>query len=261
MGKVDAMLDEKVATTLRLPTMFAEPLGDLRLDKSIDAEVASVYAQLGRKMPSCIEGQQELESILEALCEKGYDFQDEGKEVCRKIWAFCSSTRRRVTTKQFRSWFHGRIVSNKGNLRALLSSSRWVHRMVLRINDDPSKSLDVHELCEVVKSIHHHLGQPVPCDVDVKAVVLETFPFRKCSGCLSLSEFMQVLVELLVRMYFEYFNRSSKTSGLAPLHKKSSSFTYHLPCAEVSVKAWKHMDESLSLAMPRVQHAVSATAA
>lgn len=217
----DAMLDPKIPTTTRLTKMFAEPLGDLRLDKAIDAEVAGVFLQLGRKLPSPIEGPKELESLLETLREKGYNFGDDDEQVCKKIWIFCKTSRRRITTKQFRSWFHGEVFGSKDNLRILLNSSRYVQKMVSRTEEDAKSSLGLSQLCEVMKSLHHHLGEPLPCETEMKAVALQMVPWRSDTDSLGREEFMRVLVEMLVHLYFDNFKRQ-KNADLNAKHAENA---------------------------------------
>merc|ERR1719265_890538 len=80
-----------------------EPLKDLKLGKTIDAEIAAVFKEVGHRFPSPIHGQTQLSKILEGFRSQGYSFAGKDEDVCAKVWAMhhCS----RITILQFRAWF------------------------------------------------------------------------------------------------------------------------------------------------------------
>lgn len=187
---------------------------DLKLDKALDAEIAVVFATFGRDVGSPIKGRTDLSEMVSCLRRRGYHFPGKHDYLCMTIWDQYDPARTFwLSARDFRTWFRSQVIISTQNLRTLLQKSRWVETMVRRMHaeadTDGSGSLNIKELRNVVESVYTSLGEPLPPEKEIQEVATEVLLDNDDGdGELDIQEFHSVMIELLTRVYYVYFNDS-----------------------------------------------------
>jgi len=243
----------------------AEPLKDLKLDKSIDAEVAVVFKEVGHRFPCPIHGQDQLTKILGGFRKRGYVFPGTDAQLCAKVWAAHNTSC--ITILQFRSWLQNEVVVSKNNLQVLLGHSRWVAALVKRVHDESELADDKLDCVrEVVNNLRRYLEEESICVADIQKTLGQVIErsgranyFFSGRGKILTADFEALVTELLAQMYYDHFSASlysfqgqatGDDSILKTKTKKHfpgalSSTHCCLPTTESGMDTWRRVSDAL----------------
>jgi len=196
------------------PAICDEPLKDLKLDKSIDAEITAVFKEVGHRFPLPIHGQDQLIKILQGFRARGFSFTGSDEQLCAKVWSMhqCS----RITILQFRAWFQVEATSCQNNLRVLLCHSRYVSDLIKRMYSESKHEDDkIEGVRAAVNSLRHHLDNKPASSSDILMTARQVIErngktnYLVCGGStILIQDFEALVIELLVQLYDEHFNDS-----------------------------------------------------
>lgn len=255
-----------------------EPLKDLKLDKSIDAEIATVFKAVGHRFPMPIHGQEQLTKILEGFRKRGYSLPGTDDLLCAKVWAMHNCSR--ITILQFRDWFQTQATSCRSNLHVLLCNSRYVSDLVDRLYDESEHINDhLEALCDVMNNLRRPLEMSPTSALAIQMTarnvieksgrpnyLLSTYS----RGTILFEDYEALITELLVELYNDYFNESlydcdsvssfvgsegaavrqiimkSKPEGVKPYRFPGASACC-LPTNQTGIDTWRRVSESLPL--------------
>jgi len=235
-----------------------EPLKDLKLQKSIDAELAAVAKEVGHRFPNPIHSQQELIELLSGFRKRGYSFRGNDVKVCAKIWSLhhCSV----ISILKFRAWFQSEVQASENNLRVLLRGSRWVSALVKRVYSE-SEECKWDSVCEVINDLSHHLEEAPISHGSVQKIANEVFErngkvnyILSARGKILIQDFEAVFVELLVQLYCRHFDASLDEEVASK--KKAQKFNEQtflgasaccLPTGQSGLDTWRRVSESLPI--------------
>jgi len=195
------------------PAICDEPLKDLKLDKSIDAEIATVFKEVGHRFPFPIYSERQLNDILQGFKKRGYSFTQTDKKICEKLLAHPCN---RITILEFRDWFQTEVSVCRNNLRALLRRSRYVSDLVTRVYDESEHEDDkMAGLHDAVNSLRRHLDENPISSADILMTARQVIDrtgkvnyMLSGSGKMLFEDFEALVTELLVQLYYEHFNDS-----------------------------------------------------
>jgi len=196
------------------PAICDEPLKDLKLDKSIDAEIATVFKKVGHRFPFPIYSELQLKNILQGFKNRGYAFTQADKEVCEDLLA--SHPCKRVTILEFRTWFQTQATVCRKNLHILLNQSRYVSDLVQRLYDESEHEEDkMAGLHDVINSLRHHLDENPISSADILMTAQKVIErsgkvnyMLSGRGRMIFEDFEALIIDLLVQLYYEHFNDS-----------------------------------------------------
>lgn len=254
-----------------------DPLKDLKLDKSIDAELSTVFKQVGHRFPMPFHGQPQLMKVLEGFKRRGYSFAGTDDRLCARIWSMhhCS----RITILQFRAWFHAEVVVSEHNLRTLLSHSRWFSAMVKRVHSESELegSSMMESVCNVVNSMRNFLEENLISSADVQKALSQVmersgkinYHVLNSRGTILMEDFEALMLELLVKMYCDYFDASCYSTEEEELTTKQTPRVKHLPgssacclpTSEAGINNWLRVSESLPVVPAQKSKVISGSAA
>lgn len=190
------------------PAICDEPLRDLKLDKSIDAEIAIVFNEVGHIFPTPIYGEDQLSKILDEFRKRGYLLSDTAEDLWQpdeqlapNVWAMqqCSH----ITILQFRAWFQTQAIACRDNLRVLISRSRYVSDLVNRVYFKSEDADDKMEgVCEVMNILRYHLEEKPISSADIQMTARQVI---EKGGKMLVEDFEVLVTELLVQLYHEHF--------------------------------------------------------
>jgi len=235
-----------------------DPLKDLKLDKSIDAELTQACKDAGHKFPTPIKSQEQLTKLLTALKKRGYSFPGTDEKLCARVWSMhhCS----RVTILQFRAWFHAEVVVSEHNIRTLLGHSRWFSAMVKRIHSESDLAGD--KVRDIVNSMRNFLEEAPISSAHIEKTLGQVMErsgkvnyYLTARGKILIEDFELLMQELLVQMYYDYFSAScysfeeveesnAKHKSGVPKHLPGSSACC-VPTDESGINNWVRVSESL----------------
>jgi len=253
-----------------------DPLKDLKLDKSIDAELSIVFKEVGHRFPMPFHGQPQLMKVLDGFKRRGYCFAGTEDKLCARIWSMhhCS----RITILQFRAWFHAEVVVSEHNLRTLLSHSRWFSAMVKRVHSESDLEGDTMDsVCNVVNSMRYYLEEDPISTADVQKMLSQVmerhgkvnYHVLSSHGTIVMEDFEALMLELLVKMYYKYFDDSCYSIEEEEPAPKQTPRVKHLPgssacclpTSEAGINNWLRVADTLPVVPAQKSKVMSGSAA
>jgi len=233
-----------------------DPLKDLKLDKSIDAELAAVCEDVGHRFPMPIHGQEKLLKLLEGFKKRGYSFPGTNDKVCARVRSMhpCKGnpavpSSSRVNILQFRAWFQAEVVSSQHNLRTLLRHSRWFSAMVKRMHSECDFNDDgIEHMHDAINTMRYYLAEKPISTADIRSAASKVNHCWEDHGEILSKELEAVLTELLVQMYYDHFSASC--------HSLDREDTPELVAKKMTKARLKHLPGSSACCLPTTQSGI-----